>query len=76
VQNIEMAEDLASSGGSGHGSTSGSGEEGWRNAEGDRLRDFGVDEEIEFYDEDDIPLGALVRLQKDRADAQPHPAIL
>ncbi|KAL4893251.1 Palmitoyltransferase pfa4 [Aspergillus ambiguus] len=30
------------------------GEEGWRNSEGERLRDFGVDEDIEFYDEEDI----------------------
>ncbi|KAL1961004.1 hypothetical protein VTO42DRAFT_4892 [Malbranchea cinnamomea] len=30
--------------------SSGSGEEGWRTAEGDRLRDFGVDEDVEFYD--------------------------
>jgi palmitoyltransferase len=76
VQNIEVAGDLAYSSGSEHGSTSDSGEEGWRNAEGDRLRDFGVDEEIEFYDEDDIPLAALVRLRKDRAGAQPHAANL
>lgn len=27
-----------------------SGEEGWRSPEGDRLKDFGVDEDIEFYD--------------------------
>ncbi|KAI9835751.1 MAG: hypothetical protein M1819_001930 [Sarea resinae] len=27
-----------------------SGEEGWRNSEGERLADFGVDEEVEFYD--------------------------
>ncbi|KAL9111377.1 MAG: hypothetical protein Q9227_004254 [Pyrenula ochraceoflavens] len=27
-----------------------SGEEGWRSPDGDRLRDFGVDEDIEFYD--------------------------
>lgn len=48
-----------------------SGEEAWRNSEGERLRDFGVDEEVEFYDnlhaadndddEDDIPLGELLR---------------
>lgn len=28
----------------------GSGEEAWRSPDGDRLKDFGVDEEIEFYD--------------------------
>lgn len=36
------------------------GEESWRNAEGERLRDFGVDEDVEFYDEDDIPLAVLM----------------
>ncbi|KAG9233169.1 DHHC palmitoyltransferase-domain-containing protein [Amylocarpus encephaloides] len=41
------------------------GEEGWTNAEGERLRDFGVDEEAE--DEDDIPLGELLRRRKARA---------
>lgn len=57
-----------------------SGEEGWRNAEGERLRDFGVDEEVEFYDniqtskgnayehsdgnDDDVPLGELLRRRK------------
>ena len=42
-----------------------SGEEGWRNAEGERLRDFGVEEETEFYDaafgDDDVPLAELMR---------------
>ncbi|KAJ4330484.1 Palmitoyltransferase [Ascochyta clinopodiicola] len=38
------------------------GEEGWRNAEGERLKDFGVDEDVEFYDEqeDEIPLSELI----------------
>ena len=38
------------------------GEEGWRNSEGERLKDFGVDEDVEFYDEqeDDIPLSELM----------------
>ena len=38
------------------------GEEGWRNSEGERLKDFGVDEDVEFYDEqeDDIPLSELL----------------
>jgi palmitoyltransferase len=39
----------------------GEGEEGWRNSEGERLKDFGVDEDAEFYDEDDVPLGELIR---------------
>lgn len=45
----------------------GEGEEAWRNSEGERLMDFGVDEEVEFYDEqedededDDVPLGELM----------------
>ncbi|KAJ5097799.1 hypothetical protein N7456_008520 [Penicillium angulare] len=36
------------------------GEESWRNAEGERLGDFGVDEDVEFYDEDDVPLAVLM----------------
>lgn len=36
------------------------GEQAWRNSEGERLHDFGVDEEIEFYDEEDIPLAILM----------------
>ncbi|KAF2855428.1 palmitoyltransferase pfa4 [Plenodomus tracheiphilus IPT5] len=38
------------------------GEEGWRNSEGERLQDFGVDEDVEFYDEqdDEIPLNELL----------------
>lgn len=35
-----------------------SGEEGWRNREGERLGDFGVDEEVEFYDEETAEAGA------------------
>ncbi|MCJ1396970.1 Palmitoyltransferase [Xylographa trunciseda] len=41
-------------------STALEGEEAWRNSEGDRLNDFGVDEDVEFYDEDDIPLAELL----------------
>jgi palmitoyltransferase len=39
------------------------GEEGWRNSEGERLKDFGVDEDVEFYDEqeDDVPLSVLIK---------------
>ncbi|RDH37697.1 DHHC palmitoyltransferase-domain-containing protein [Aspergillus welwitschiae] len=37
------------------------GEEGWKNSEGERLRDFGVEEDIEFYDEEDIPLAILMQ---------------
>jgi len=37
-------------------------DENWTNAEGDRLADFGVDEE----DDDDIPLGELLRRRKNK----------
>jgi palmitoyltransferase len=40
------------------------GEEAWRNAEGDRLADFGVDEEAEFYDDENVPLAELMRRRK------------
>jgi palmitoyltransferase len=43
------------------------GEEGWTNAEGDRLRDFGVDEDAELLPDDEIPLGELLRRRKARA---------
>lgn len=42
----------------------GSGEEGWQDSGGSRLRDYGVDEEIEFYDEDDVPLAELIRRRR------------
>lgn len=46
------------------------GEEGWRNKEGERLADFGVDEVADFYDEDDVPLAELIRRrQNERKDA-------
>ena len=43
------------------------GEEGWTNSEGDRLRDYGVDEEAEILADDDIPLAELLRRRKVRA---------
>jgi palmitoyltransferase len=42
----------------------GAGEEGWRNKEGERLADFGVDEVADFYDEDDLPLAEIMRRRK------------
>jgi palmitoyltransferase len=43
------------------------GEQGWTNSDGDRLRDYGVDEEAEvFSDDEDIPLGELLRRRKAR----------
>lgn len=41
-----------------------SGEEGWRNSEGERLADFGVEEVVEFYDEDDVPLAEILRRRR------------
>lgn len=43
------------------------GEEGWRNKEGERLSDFGVDEVADFYDEDDLPLAEIIRRRKAEA---------
>lgn len=43
----------------------GSGHEGWRDSEGDRLNDFGVDEDAEFYDDEDIPLAELLRRRRE-----------
>jgi palmitoyltransferase len=37
-----------------------SGEEGWQDYGGNRLRDYGVDEDVEFYDEDNVPLAELI----------------
>ncbi|CRG91677.1 Palmitoyltransferase pfa4 [Talaromyces islandicus] len=35
------------------------GEEAWRDSDGQRLGDYGVDEDVEFYDEDDVPLSVV-----------------
>ncbi|KAF2723289.1 DHHC zinc finger domain-containing protein [Polychaeton citri CBS 116435] len=40
------------------------GEEAWRNKEGERLADFGVEEDVEFYDEDNVPLAELIKRRK------------
>ncbi len=37
----------------------------WRDSEGDRLNDFGVDEDAEFYDDENIPLAELLRRRHD-----------
>ena len=42
------------------------GEEGWTNSDGDRLRDYGVDEEADVQADDEIPLGELLRRRKAR----------
>lgn len=43
-----------------------SGEEGWQDSGGNRLKDYGVDEDVEFYDEDDVPLAELLRRRQER----------
>ena len=35
-----------------------------RNSDGDRLQDLGVDENLESYDEDDMPLAELLRRRR------------
>jgi palmitoyltransferase len=42
----------------------GSGEEGWTNRDGDRLQDYGVEEDVEFYD--DVPLAELIKRRRER----------
>ncbi|PQE20259.1 Palmitoyltransferase pfa4 protein [Rutstroemia sp. NJR-2017a BBW] len=46
------------------------GEGGWTNSEGDRLKDFGVDEDADALDEDDIPLGELLRRRKAKSHVE------
>jgi palmitoyltransferase len=54
-----------------YGGGEGEGEEGWRNSEGERLKDFGVDEDVEFYDEheDEIPLAELIARRRAASNA-------
>jgi palmitoyltransferase len=44
---------------------SNSGEEGWRDSDGNRLKDYGVDEDVEFYDEDNIPIAELLKRRRE-----------
>ena len=41
------------------------GEEGWRDYDGNRLEDFGVEASVEFYDMDDLPLSELLKRKKE-----------
>lgn len=41
-----------------------SGEEGWADSDGNRLQDYGVEEDVEFYD--DVPLAELIRRREKR----------
>ena len=45
---------------------SGSGEEGWQDSGGNRLQDYGVDEDVYFYNEDDVPLAELLRRRQEK----------
>ena len=38
----------------------------WTNKEGERLKDFGVDEDAELYDDDEVPLAELLRRRRGR----------
>ncbi|KAF1959098.1 zf-DHHC-domain-containing protein [Byssothecium circinans] len=62
----ELAEKEGREGRSREGSWSG--EEAWRNSEGERLKDFGLDEEVEFYDEqeadENMPLAQLLERRR------------
>lgn len=51
------------------------GEEGWRDSEGDALDDFGVDENVEFYDEDDLPLAVLLQQRGRRKPRSPGQSV-
>jgi palmitoyltransferase len=52
------------------------GKPGWTNSDGDRLRDYGVDEDVEAAElvpvdrDDDVPLAELVRRRKPTSSAQ------
>jgi palmitoyltransferase len=70
TETTESSQDVSDTDSQSHSGHSDSGEEGWRSPEGDRLRDYGVDEDAEFYDQDDIPLSELLRR---RRGLQLHP---
>jgi palmitoyltransferase len=40
------------------------GKEGWRNSEGESLADFGVEEDVEFFDQYEVPLAKLMANQE------------
>jgi palmitoyltransferase len=44
-----------------------SGEEGWQDSGGNRLEDYGVEEDVEFYDEDEVPIAELLRRREQRS---------
>ena len=42
----------------------------WRDSDGDRLDDFGVDENAEVFDEDNVPLAELIRKRQARSESK------
>ena len=42
---------------------------GWRDSEGDRLDDFGVDEDADFCGDDEIPLAELLRRNRAKSSS-------
>ncbi|KIW87750.1 uncharacterized protein Z519_11724 [Cladophialophora bantiana CBS 173.52] len=47
-----------------------SGEEGWQDSGGNRLKDYGVDEDVEFYDEDNVPISELLTRRREGRELQ------
>ncbi|OAL35232.1 hypothetical protein AYO20_05486 [Fonsecaea nubica] len=47
-----------------------SGEEGWQDSGGNRLKDYGVDEDVEFYDEDSVPIAELLSRRREGRQGQ------
>lgn len=64
-EEFEDAQGLMKGAGQAH---SDEGEESWRNSEGERLADFGVEEDVEFYmyDEDDLPLSEVIKRRREQ----------
>ncbi|KAH8732779.1 DHHC palmitoyltransferase-domain-containing protein [Phaeosphaeriaceae sp. PMI808] len=71
VYGDDASDNANEDGGGKEGYKDGEGEEGWRNSEGECLKDFGVDEDIEFYDEqdDEIPLAELMARRRAASNA-------
>lgn len=51
------------------GVNEGEGRETWQNSDGDRLEDYGVDEEADLYDEDNVPLAEVLRRRRQMTSA-------
>ncbi|KAK7521716.1 palmitoyltransferase with autoacylation activity Pfa4 [Phyllosticta citriasiana] len=70
VESEDDSEELESEPDVGDGGADADGEEAWKNSEGETLKDFGVDQDAEFYDEDDVPLSELIRRRQAMAAQQ------